>query len=137
MQINCPNCSKIFEVKDDLIPEKGRSLICGNCDHKWFFEIYKKISKIESSIHLNVQKKEVNQVSDKKNEIKEEKKNNIKKRKYINLFLVIIISFVALIIILDTFKNYLLIIFPNLDLALGNLYETLKDIELFFKDLVK
>ena len=47
----------------------------------------------------------------------------------------IIISFVGLIIILDTFKTYLYNFFPNLEIILFSLYETLKDIELFIKDL--
>ena len=47
-----------------------------------------------------------------------------------------IISIVALILILDTFKDILIKIFPNIKILLNNLYETLKDISLFFYDLV-
>jgi len=53
------------------------------------------------------------------------------------MIFVFIISFAALIILLDTFKNQLSSIIPNIDLILNNLYETLKDIYLFFKDLIK
>jgi len=48
-----------------------------------------------------------------------------------------IISLVALIIILDTFQSQLNFIFPELELILFNLYETIKDIYLFLKDLIK
>ena len=48
-----------------------------------------------------------------------------------------ILSFIALIILLDTFQIHLSSIFPNLELFLYNLYETLKDMSLFTKDLIK
>ena len=48
-----------------------------------------------------------------------------------------IISFIALIIVLDTFKSPLKEIFPKLEYFLLSLYETLKDIELFIIDLIK
>ena len=48
MIITCEKCSKTFNIQDKLVPEKGRLLQCGNCNHKWFFipikkEIKKKI----------------------------------------------------------------------------------------------
>ena len=48
-----------------------------------------------------------------------------------------IISFIAFIIVLDTFKSPLKEIFPKLEYFLPSLYETLKDIELFIIDLIK
>ena len=51
-------------------------------------------------------------------------------------FVVTIITFIGLIILLDTFKKPLVKIFPKLEILLFSLYETLKDIELFIKDLV-
>ena len=38
MIIECINCNKKFEVDPDLIPEKGRSIQCGSCGHKWFYK---------------------------------------------------------------------------------------------------
>tara|TARA_B110000438_G_scaffold256661_1_gene264270 strand:+ start:153 stop:623 length:471 start_codon:yes stop_codon:yes gene_type:complete len=61
---------------------------------------------------------------------------NTKKLYFLNLTIVFIISFVALIIILDTFKNPLGKIVPNIEFLLYNLYESIKDIKLFFKDLL-
>ena len=54
---------------------------------------------------------------------------------YFNYLIVIIISLIALIILVDTFKSPISILFPNIDFILNNLYETVKDIILFFKDL--
>ena len=67
--------------------------------------------------------------------IKYQKKNQFKLSKFLSYILVLIITFIGLIIILDTFKNPLSIFFPNLELLLFNLFETLKDIFLFIKDL--
>ena len=46
------------------------------------------------------------------------------------------ISFVALVIILDTFKSPISIKFPGINIMLNNLYESVKDIFLFIKDLI-
>ena len=56
--------------------------------------------------------------------------------KILNYLLVVIISFIALVILLDTFKGPLSGFLPGLENVLQNLNETLKDIFLFFKDLV-
>ena len=55
---------------------------------------------------------------------------------YLKYTIVFIISFVSLIIILDTFKKPLSITLPNLEIILQNFYETLKDVFLFLKDLI-
>ena len=38
MIITCPSCNKKFNVDASLIPQEGRTLQCGFCDHKWFFK---------------------------------------------------------------------------------------------------
>ena len=53
----------------------------------------------------------------------------------LNIFIVAIISFVAFIIIVDTFKYPIGKIVPNIELILYNLYESIKDISLFIRDL--
>ena len=55
--------------------------------------------------------------------------------KILNIFIVAIISFVAFIIIVDTFKYPIGIIVPNIEFILYNLYESIKDISLFIRDL--
>ena len=74
----------------------------------------------------------------KKNDLNKElenKKSLFNLSKLLSYFLVLIISFISLIILLDTFKSPLSIIFPNLEIILYNLFETIKDINLFLKDL--
>ena len=53
----------------------------------------------------------------------------------LNSILIFIISLIALILILDTFKNPISTLIPNINFLLESLYETFKDIILFFKDL--
>ena len=63
--------------------------------------------------------------------------NKKKKSNFLNKLLVIIITFVAVIIILDTFRDQLLSIFPSLDLYLNSLYNVINDIFLFVTNLIK
>ena len=67
----------------------------------------------------------------KKNFSKNKKKYNI-----LGLTIVFIISFIALIIILDTFQGPISRIIPNIEFILYSLYETINDIKLFLKDLI-
>ena len=148
MQITCENCLKNFEVKDSLIPTKGRILQCGSCRHKWFylknqFKEKKNILNIEESEEtLNEKLKDQNE--DKKIQKFIDKKENqqpyINKTKsinYFNSFIVIVISLIALVILTDTFKNQISFVYPNIDFILNNLYESLNDIKLFIVDLIK
>ena len=65
MIIECPNCNKKFNLDEKLIPENGRSLKCGNCDHVWHYKIIlnkktdeKKISEDKiPEIDINTSKK--------------------------------------------------------------------------------
>jgi predicted Zn finger-like uncharacterized protein len=59
-----------------------------------------------------------------------------KKPKILSLMIVFIISFIALIILVDTFKSPISKIIPNIEIILYNLYESIKDIKLFLNDLI-
>jgi len=56
--------------------------------------------------------------------------------KILSIIIVAIISFVAFIIIVDTFKNPIGKIVPNIEFILYNLYESIKDISLFIRNLI-
>ena len=56
--------------------------------------------------------------------------------KILNISFVAIISFIAFIIIVDTFKYPIGKIVPNVEFILYNLYESIKDISLFIRDLI-
>ena len=161
MIIECIKCHKRFNVDSNLIPSSGRSIQCGSCQHIWFYrkndnqeslilndvldnkklDKKKEVIDIDSPVQKN--KKDISKIK-KKSKNKELEKNALvkyqgKKKSFFGLIfsylLVLIISFVALILILDTFKNPLINIFPNLELWLFNLFETFKDVKLFLEDL--
>ena len=145
MIIDCPCGKKKFEIDQNLIPEEGRLLQCGFCNEKWFFDKdKKKISETKLNVKnekdaksnnndVNLEESEISLNDNTDNVIKV--KNNFSFSIFLSYILVSIISFVALIILIDTFKSPLYTIFPNLEFILFNLFETLKDIKLFIKDL--
>ena len=153
MIISCPSCKKKFEIDTNLIPNEGRNLQCGSCSNIWFYKVKQSISNLENIDNIKDVNEEggKNEIKEKFSDIKKENNENIKdkalikyekktKLTFVNLmgyFIVLIISFVALLIVLNTLQPLLLKIFPNLELILFNFYETLLDIYLFIKDLIK
>jgi predicted Zn finger-like uncharacterized protein len=165
MIITCPNCNKKFKIDNSLIPDEGRDLQCGSCNHVWLYKIEEENSKIlklkeeidindiETKVdknneeivenknpltkietELNNQKKEKNIEKQKETKISKNTENT--GNKFFSYLIVFIISFVALIILLDTLKNPLINVFPGLEIILFNLFETLQDIKLFIIDLI-
>ena len=145
MIITCPFCNKQFEVDAIKIPADGRLLQCGSCSRQWFYKKDEIIEKSEDSSLKKIEIKkefeskiddEIENPSNENNEINQKKGlKEFKVGKYLNLFIVIIISLIGIVLILDTFKNQLSNLLPNLDAMLNNLYESLKDIKLFLYDL--
>ena len=147
MIIICPCGEKKFEVDENLIPDKGRLLKCGSCDQTWFFNKnfseqteplidkpanQKKILYKDENLDKSVSKTPIKPGSEL---VKYKPKYNFTFGKFLSYIIVSIITFVAIIIVLDTFKDPLSNIFPNLELVLYNLFETLRDLILFAKDL--
>jgi len=144
MIITCLHCEKKFEVDSNLIPEKGRMLKCGSCDQTWFFNPSLQKGSQDSQDIKTDKKSEIVEDNDKITSVKEQTKNETKKinkssnfgvGKILSYLIVIIISFIGVIIILETFKTPLGNIFPGLEFMLYSLFETIKDIFLFFKNL--
>ena len=149
MIIVCPSCRKKFDVDENLIPEKGRLLKCGFCDQTWFFNKDENV-QIKSSAEELINEKKTT-IRDKKiakpisnfsvhtkkgsELVKYQPKYNLTFGKFLRYIIVSIITFVAIIIVLETFKDPLSGIFPDLELVLYNLFETLRDLILFAKDL--
>ena len=165
MIITCPNCNKQFKIDSSLIPNEGRDLQCGSCNNVWFYKIEEENSKTlklkeeivtkevetktenkeeisapkkqpleEIKTEINIEKKD--KISEKQKTIATSKNTNNKVSKFFSYLIVIIISFVALIILLDTLKTPLINVFPGLEIVLFNLFETLQDIKLFIIDLI-
>jgi len=165
MIITCPNCNKQFKIDNSLIPDEGRDLQCGSCNHIWFYNIQEKNNEVlelkqeiisedieskpenkEDKIEEKQQPEEIikTEINNKKKEKNSEKQKNTtthkktenKGSKFFSYLIVFIISFVALIILLDTLKTPLINVFPGLEIILFNLFETLQDIKLFIIDLI-
>ena len=165
MIITCPNCNKQFKIDNSLIPDEGRDLQCGSCNHIWFYNIQEKNNEVlelkqeiisedietkaenkDDKIEEKQQPEEIikTEINNKKKEKNSEKQKNTttlkktenKGSKFFSYLIVFIISFVALIILLDTLKTPLINVFPGLEIILFNLFETLQDIKLFIIDLI-
>ena len=164
MIIDCIKCTKKFEVNPSLIPDNGRTIQCGSCNHIWFYKpkieqskneikakitspisknndlenkrvdnVNEKLSKIEETINLE---SVANTEPSSHELINENKKTTFSVSKFLSYFLVFLITFIALIIVLDTFKSPLSSIIPGLEIFLYNFFETLKDLYLFIKNLL-
>ena len=46
MIITCPNCNKQFKIDNSLIPDEGRDLQCGSCNHTWFYNFQEKNNEV-------------------------------------------------------------------------------------------
>ena len=164
MIIECPACSKKFNIDEKLIPDEGRLLKCGNCDHTWFY-------KKEENLKLETETIKINEIEENKSEINIEpvdvpikQTKRIKKRiskksstkestskelvsidkssvsrenNIIKKIFLIIISIIAFILLIDTFKNQISVIFPGILKMSDSLYLVINDLKLFIKDLVR
>ena len=160
MIIECPACSKKFNIDEKLIPDEGRLLKCGNCDHTWFY-------KKEENLKLETETIKINEIEENKSEINKEpvdapikqtkkirKKISTKKstskelvsidkssvsreNNIIKKIFLVIISIIAFILLLDTFKNQISVIFPGIVQLSDSLYLVINDLKLFIKDLVR
>ena len=166
MIISCPNCNKKFRINHNLIPMGGRLLQCSNCKHKWHFKIEKKDeidngslepekvilenksedininstendSLIEENFKKEQKKKE--KVVKKTKKIKKEINQNSKDKPIglLNMMIILIISFIAIVIVLDTLRVELSEYMPFLNPMLNSFYAIIADINSFIKDLIR
>ena len=134
MIISCNECTKKFEIDSNLIPDIGRLLKCGSCNHIWFYKIEDKKTEplpLEKGV---IDNKDNSPVIENKI-LKNDKKKDNTSSKFFSYLVVSVISFVALIILVDTLKMPLIEVFPGLEIILFSLFEILKDIKLFIIDL--
>ena len=164
MIIECPACSKKFNIDEKLIPDEGRLLKCGNCDHTWFYKkeeklILKtetiKINEIEENkseiniepidvpikptkkIRRKITKKPSTKESTSKELVSINKNSVSNEHQIIKKIFLIIISIIAFILLIDTFKYQISVIFPGIVQMSDSLYLVINDLKLFIKDLVR
>ena len=164
MIIECPACYKKFNIDEKLIPDEGRLLKCGNCEHTWFYKKEEKknleaettkISQIEENkseiniepvektikqtkkIRKKISKKSITKESTSKELVSIDKSSVSKENNIIKKIFLIIISIIAFILLIDTFKNQISVIFPGILQMSDSLYLVINDLKLFIKDLVR
>ena len=164
MIIECPACSKKFNIDEKLIPDEGRLLKCGNCDHTWFYKKEEnliletetiKINEIEENkseiniepvdvpikqtkkIRKKISKKSLTKESSSKELVSIDKNSVSRENNIIKKIFLIIISIIAFILLMDTFKNQISVIFPGILKMSDSLYQVINDLKLFIKDLVR
>ncbi len=164
MIIECPACSKKFNINEKLIPDEGRLLKCGNCDHTWFYKKEEnlkletesiKINEIEENkteiniepvddpikqtkkIRKKISKKSLTKESKSKELVSIDKSSISRENNIIKKIFLIIISIIAFILLIDTFKNQISVIFPGIVQMSDSLYQVINDLKLFIKDLVR
>ena len=154
MIIVCPSCGKNFNVRDDQIPDKGRLLQCSNCNHEWFYtkntipiddnldeQFNDELTQESFGILDEEEEKRDKNISEDKT-VELEKPKEIKKKKatkvnFFKLLLILIISFAAFVLIVDTFIVQISEYIPFAEKYLDNLYQSIIDISLFFQNLIK
>ena len=153
MIIVCPCDQKSFNIDDKLIPNEGRLVKCGVCNHTWFFKPSENIEKKQDTATPNTsieeeENREFIRVKQNKEAIKTKVDKTKENKKYLpaikrkksknfsKVFLVFLITIIAIVILIDTFKVPLGYIIPNINFYLDNLYQSLIDIKLFTINLI-
>ena len=164
MIIECPTCSKKFNINEKLIPNEGRLLKCGNCDHTWFYKKEENLKLETETIKINeinenkseiniepvdvpikqtkkiikkISKKSLTKESSSKELVSIDKNSVSRENNIIKKIFLIIISIIAFILLMDTFKNQISVIFPGILKMSDSLYLVINDLKLFIKDLVR
>ena len=145
--LQCTNCDhkwffkkevlekKISPIDEDISIDSANILDQDNSsinEEKSVSDVPKNDPEVELEKDIT-EKIEINIIESAKVNTKPKKQKNFK---ILNIFVVAIISFVAIIIIVDTFKYPIGKIVPNVEFILYNLYESIKDISLFIRDLI-
>ena len=131
---------------------------CGNCDHTWFYKKEEnlkletetiKINEIEENkseiniepvdvpiketkkIRKKISKKSSTKESTSKELVSIDKSSVSRENNIIKKIFLIIISIIAFILLIDTFKNHISVIFPGIVQLSDSLYLVINDLKLF------
>ena len=142
--LQCASCDHKWFFKKRVLEDKIKPIV-ENIDNFNIFEQNNSLINEEKSlseapkndteIELEEEIKKEIEINTNESTTLKTKPKKRKNFKILNIFVVIIITFVAFIIIVDTFKYPIGKIVPNIEFILYNLYESIKDISLFIRDL--
>ncbi len=77
MIIECPNCSKKFNLDENLIPQNGRTLKCSSCSHIWHHKVSLNVDNNNNKISEDKNTKsdiKLSQIDEKNNEVNKKSK---------------------------------------------------------------
>jgi len=146
--LQCNGCNHRWFFKKEIInetsttnnPNKSDTKIIEPIDEVEPIEIEKSetMELLDKTIKNNFVKEEIIIKSTHKTDDPLEPHKGKSKKNYniLSSIIVFIVSFIALIIILDTFQDPISNIVPNIEFLLYSLYETIYDVLLFFRDLI-
>ena len=143
--VQCHGCQHKWFFKNQIIDKLNPTLkISTLTDEQKTYKKEMSLTEMESVRIIepeDIVKKDFSAI--KKNKIKDNSNDEAgktsKNKKIYNIhgiIIVFIISFIALILVLDTFQKPIGNIVPNIEFLLYNLYITLNDVMLFFRDLI-
>jgi predicted Zn finger-like uncharacterized protein len=79
MIIECPNCSKKFNLDEKLIPKNGRTLKCSSCSHIWHHKVSLNIDNSNNKILEDTKtKSDIKPSQTDENDNEANKKNKVK-----------------------------------------------------------
>ena len=142
--LQCASCDHKWFFKKEVLEDKIKPIVEDVENINIFEQNNSSINEEKSlsdapindtEIELEEEIKKEIEINTNENTTLKTKPKKQKNFKILNIFVVIIITFVAFIIIVDTFKYPLGKIVPNVEFILYNLYESIKDISLFIGDL--
>jgi predicted Zn finger-like uncharacterized protein len=162
MIITCNSCDKKFIVPDNAVTAAGRLVQCSSCGNKWTQYPIKKTEKKE----VKKIKKSISKLKTKKNDIPtysqeylQEKHgikiidpssitSNLSKRKNSNLktknigysfygyLITLIIVLIFMLGALNLTKDIIIYSYPNLEIYINHLYETLNSFKVMISDII-
>ena len=120
-------------TSDEISPIESQIKPSSLVENEQEIQIPKETEAIISQAEIKIKKNIVNKDNIEAKNLSESKNYGISN--FFSYLIVFIISFIALIILLDTFKTPLINVFPDIENILFSLFEILKDIRLFIIDL--
>ena len=93
--------------------------------------------KETKKIRKKISKKSSTKESTSKELVSIDKSSVSRENNIIKKIFLIIISIIAFILLIDTFKNHISVIFPGILKMSDSLYQVINDLKLFIKDLVR
>ena len=142
--LQCSSCNHKWFFKSEVVTESIKPI---NDKKNENFDIDEKINIFDTTAIKQNNLLDINEkikIDDNSNlslekVLEKDTYKEVKKKKNYNilgLIIIFIISFVAIIILIDTFKVPLGKFLPDIEFFLYNFYESIKDAILFFKDLI-